>query len=206
MKKLNFIFFIFLLIGCSNDDSNPLDALPPETQIGANTFGVLIDGKAYKPRCEKPSVVFPVWGMLLWGGVPISTDYNELEVRDLKSERGFEMLIHIDKLFLNRVGTYIVYESNGNKGFIDGLNQTNIYCTIFDKREGIYKKYVSFDNSGEIVISNYTLGTQNPLTGTIVSGTFKGRLRNITDETDEITMTNGRFDVNSLTVIYHEFP
>jgi hypothetical protein len=203
MKNYFLLFFVLLLNACSSDE-NPVNALPAETQIGTNTFGVLIDGKAYKPRCEKPSVVFPVWGMLLWGGVPISTDYNELEVRDLKSERAFEMLIHIDKLFLNRVGTYIVDESNGNKD-IDGLDQTNIYCTIFDKNEGIYKKYVSFDNSGEIVISNYTLGTQDPLTGTIVSGTFNGRLRNITDETDEIRMTNGRFDVNSLTVIFQEF-
>jgi hypothetical protein len=203
MKNYFLLFFVLLLNACSSDE-NLVNALPAETQIGANTFGVLIDGKAYKPRCEKPSVVFPVWGMLLWGGVPISTDYNELEVRDLKSERAFEMLIHIDKLFLNRVGTYIVDESNGNKD-IDGLDQTNIYCTIFDKNEGIYKKYVSFDNSGEIVISNYTLGTQDPLTGTIVSGTFNGRLRNITDETDEIRMTNGRFDVNSLTVIFQEF-
>jgi hypothetical protein len=51
-------FFLLLLtaitlIGCSKDDKqsqDPLSQLPPATQIGANTFGCLLDGEAFIPR------------------------------------------------------------------------------------------------------------------------------------------------------------
>ena len=41
-------FFIFSQ--CKKSiPANPIDELPPETQTGANTFGCLVDGKAFKP-------------------------------------------------------------------------------------------------------------------------------------------------------------
>ena len=33
-----------------NNDKSPIEQLPPETQTGANTFGCLIDGKAFIPK------------------------------------------------------------------------------------------------------------------------------------------------------------
>lgn len=43
----------FTLSCCSNDDEqktiSEIEKLPPETQTGANTFGCLIDGKAFLP-------------------------------------------------------------------------------------------------------------------------------------------------------------
>ena len=37
---------------CKKDKTpeNPVDQLPPETQIGANTFGCLVNGKVYIPK------------------------------------------------------------------------------------------------------------------------------------------------------------
>lgn len=204
MKHTFILALLLLLIGCSSD-SNPEDGLPPETQTGANTFGCLIDGKLYKPRCEEPSVVFPEWGMSLWGGIPNVTDYNEIEVRDLKSPKYFEMLIHIDELNLNGIGEFIINESNGESN-VDGFDHTYMHCVIYDKKVNNYKKYVSYENSGSIIITRYTQGSNNPLTGAIISGTFSGKLRNINDPNDEIEVKKGRFDVNSLTVIYKEFP
>ncbi|MFD2786908.1 hypothetical protein [Hymenobacter rubripertinctus] len=35
---------------CKKKDPDPLSQLPPATQTGANTFGCLIDGKAWTPK------------------------------------------------------------------------------------------------------------------------------------------------------------
>ncbi len=43
-------FIILTATGCKKDKKTPLEQLPPETQTGANTFGCLIDGKAFKPK------------------------------------------------------------------------------------------------------------------------------------------------------------
>lgn len=202
MKKTILIFMTTILLIACSDDSNPGEGLPPETQTGANTFGCLIDGKLYKPRCEKPSPVFPEWGALVWGSTS-PYNYNEIEIRDLKSNYGFNLLLHVDGIYVSQEGIYQVNESNGYSN-IDGLDHTYINCTIYDDTTNSYKNYVSFENSGEVNITRYTLGT--PTTGTIISGTFSGKLRNIQSPNDEIEITSGRFDINSLTVIYHEFP
>ncbi|WP_211224056.1 hypothetical protein [Flavobacterium tegetincola] len=48
------------------------------------------------------------------------------------------------------------------------------------------------------------LGNEN--SGTIISGTFNCKVRNINDPSDEIEITDGRFDINSLTVALTYFP
>ena len=202
MKKLNFLFFIILLIGCSKDDSNPIDALPAETQIGANTFGVLIDGKVYKPRCEKPSVVFPIWGMLLEGSYSSIPYSNQIIVKDLKSEDYFEFTLHLHEIKLLGTGIYQIDESNGNSS-IDGLNNNYINCTLFDRNTNKLKRFVSYHNSGSYTITSYTQGSD--FTGTLISGTFFGHLRNINNPDDKIQLTNGRFDINGQTCIFKEF-
>jgi hypothetical protein len=53
MKNYVFLFFTLLLLCCSNNDddgsTDPLDQLPPATQIGANTFGCFVDGEPFIP-------------------------------------------------------------------------------------------------------------------------------------------------------------
>ena len=55
MKLLKLFSYSFLLFAtfsfsqCKKKSTNPIDELPPETQTGANTFGCLVDGKAFKP-------------------------------------------------------------------------------------------------------------------------------------------------------------
>jgi len=46
-------FFLFLalpllLVSCKKND--PVSALPPETQTGANTFGCLVNGQPWTPQ------------------------------------------------------------------------------------------------------------------------------------------------------------
>jgi hypothetical protein len=205
MKKILLPLFFLFFLGCSKDENNdPLAGLPPETQTGANTFGCLIDGKLYLPRCYPPSLVFPQWGLTLWGAVG-TYDYNEIEVRDLKSAHGFNLLLHIHEIEANREGTYQINESNGY-GNIDGLDHTYLHCILFDEKQQIYKKYVSFENSGTITITKFLRSQDNNNNGRILSGIFSSRMRNILDPDEEIEITNGRFDINSLTVDYKEFP
>ena len=53
MKQLLIVLTLILTLSCCKDDDvtpiNPIDQLPPATQIGANTFGCLLDGKAFLP-------------------------------------------------------------------------------------------------------------------------------------------------------------
>jgi hypothetical protein len=50
-KILSIIFLCFAAINftCKKHSVNPVDTLPPATQTGANTFGCLINGKAFTP-------------------------------------------------------------------------------------------------------------------------------------------------------------
>ncbi len=53
MKQLLLLFLSLVLLSSSckkNKPDNPIDQLPPETQIGANTFGFLVDGKVFLPK------------------------------------------------------------------------------------------------------------------------------------------------------------
>jgi hypothetical protein len=204
MKHTLLLALFLLFIGCSSD-SNPEDGLPKETQTGANTFGCLIDGKLYKPRCEEPSVAFPQWGMIVWGSYDSTPNANEIEVRDIKSDNYFNLLIHIHEIKLTGIGNYQIDESNGFSD-IDGLYHNYVNCIIYDNVTNQYKKYVSYENSGSVIITRYTEGSSNPLSGAIISGTFSGKLRNIYDPNDELEINKGRFDVNGLTSIYKEFP
>lgn len=204
-KTLIILFTALLLTACSSDSSSPKDGLPPETQIGANTFGCLINGKLYLPRCEEPSVVFPNSAMILEGSYPSIPNSNQIIVKDLKSTYYFEILIHINELKLYGVTNYTIDESNGENS-IDGLHNNYINCILYDNVSKTYKLYVSYENCGNIQITRYTVGSNNPPTGTIVSGTFNGTLQNFNDNNDKIEITNGRFDVNGLTCTYKEFP
>ena len=52
VKILTASFLLLLLFAfsqCKKNQTNPIDELPPETQTGANTFGCLVDGQAFKP-------------------------------------------------------------------------------------------------------------------------------------------------------------
>ena len=142
--------------------------------------------------------------MIVWGS-PTSYNYNEIEVRDLKSEFGFSMLLHINNINLIGVNSYTINESNGLSD-IDGLQHNYLHCIIYDRITASYKMYISYENSGLIKISKLGYVSSDPIDGYIISGTFNCRLKNIDDPNEEIEITKGRFDINTSTVIYKEFP
>jgi hypothetical protein len=55
MKRILTILVAAMLLSCCNNDddntpTNPIDQLPPATQIGANTGGALVNGEAFLPN------------------------------------------------------------------------------------------------------------------------------------------------------------
>ncbi len=59
MKNLLIIIALVLVFySCNKDDDNSSSSLPPETQIGANTVGCLVNGEVFLPHAEglSPSV------------------------------------------------------------------------------------------------------------------------------------------------------
>jgi hypothetical protein len=115
--KTSILLLFLTLASCSKDNNNPKDpifSLPPETQTGANTFGVTINGKVYIPR--DPTGIN--WGgqqgkgMVWSGGGIIPNEYYELKVVDGASSVGFKIIIHIQNLDQNGVGQYVLKQSN----------------------------------------------------------------------------------------------
>ncbi|MCF6128486.1 hypothetical protein L1S35_02300 [Flavobacterium sp. AS60] len=202
MKKTVLIFIATMLLTACSSDSNPEDGLPKETQTGANTFGCLIDGKLLLPRSGNNNIVDPLSGATLWGGYPNVFDYFELEIIDYKSAKRGSLLLHMHDVVNIGIGEYTINESNGMDN-VDGLNHTYLHCVIFDKNTNSYQQYVSFENSGTLSIKRLSI---NASSGNIVSGTFNCRVRNIQNPSDEIEITNGRFDVNSHNLSQKYFP
>ena len=200
--KLLFFLTLLSLVGCSKDNAtnnDPVAQLPAETQVGANTFGCYIKGKLLLPRDGTSLQGGTNSGCVFWGGYPNVNDYNEIEVRDYKSERSTRFLMHIQSLFQIGMGTYIIDESNGLSD-IDGLNHHYIHCKIFNESTNSYQYYRSYANSGVLKITRYDYANQ------IVSGTFSCNVRNSINSTDEIAITQGRFDFNLNTLYYKVFP
>ncbi|WP_291130009.1 hypothetical protein [Flavobacterium sp. UBA7682] len=200
MKKLITLLLLTIVAGCSNEDSNsnPESLLPAITQTGANTFGCLIDGKLFIPRDGTGTWSGNDPGLSYLGGYPEGA-YNEIDIRDYKSEKTTRMLIHLHNLYQIGVADYIINESNGMSN-VDGLNHTYLHCKVFNKSTNSYQYYRSFENSGTIKITRYDF------TNGIVSGTFSCRVKNSSNPEDIIEITNGRFDINGYTLPNIVFP
>jgi hypothetical protein len=190
MKNLILIIFAtFSLTSCSKDDSkDPIFQLPPETQTGANTFGVTINGKVYIPR-DPTGVNVGVSGraMTFWAS-PGSTDWDELEVIDGKSAVGFQIFVHLQNLKTLGARKYILHQSNFHSG-IDGVPLNSIFFKIWDSNISNYAYYGSLENQGEINV------TKSDTINYITSGNFKGKFVRYDNPNDFITITDGRFDI-----------
>ena len=183
MKNTLILILLLLFISCSSD-SNHGYSLPPETQTGANTFGVTIKGKVYIPRDPTGiDVGASGHGMVFWLA-PDDISWNELEVIDGASAVGFRIIIHIQNLKSIGVGQYLLNQSNFHKG-IDSIPFTHIYFKIWDATIGNYAYYGSIENQG---VLNITHSSDN-----IYSGNFSGKFVRYDNPNDFIQITDGRF-------------
>lgn len=198
--KTSILIILFALTSCSKDSSsNSSSLLPPETQVGANTFGVTINGKVYIPRDPTGIDVGPSGhGMIFWAS-PDHVSWDELEVKDGASAVGFQIFIHIQNLKALGTQKYLLHQSNFQNQ-IDSVPFSNIYFKIWDGTISNYSYYGSIENEGEINITRYDLPNR------IVSGNFKGKFVRYDNPNEFITITDGRFDLNWFTVQSVYFP
>ncbi len=197
--KNTILFFFLLLLSCSKSDpaEDPLAKLPAETQVGANTFGCLINGQVFYPRDGTSTLFNPGGkGIKFWGDPSDpqgNGNYNEIEIRNLQDAMpANSMMIHLQGLDQLKTGDYIWHESNFHSS-IDGLMQNYVYAKIYNPAVNGWQYYGSYENSGKVTITKYANDN------TIVSGNFSGKLR-LLNGTDEVDILSGRFDLNLATL------
>jgi hypothetical protein len=189
---------IIMLSGCSknNDATVPQDQLPPITTTGANTAGCIINGKVLIPRNGIQALGGPPsYGLKMNTGNnfwPAKNDYWQLEIANKIATNSSGIILYIKNMSTGN-GDYIVNQSNGEL-YIDGPNNHQIIAGI--KENGIYKTYYSSSNSGIIKITRSDLAVGI----SIYSGTFSCTLYNKDNPSEKIQVTDGRFDINSITL------
>ena len=202
MKTTLFLLFI-LLAGCSKDNSgDPTFTLPPETQIGANTFGVTINGKVYIPR---DPTAFNTWGNaprgVIFTGLP-NGNWRELIIVYGASSVGFKMVLHFKNLNPFGVGQYLLSNSNFLEN-LDSIDADHLFFMIWNDKINSYSYYGSIEGESEINVTKYNI---EPNVEWIFSGNFKGKFARYDNPDDSIEITDGRFDFNLKTVKTHPFP
>ena len=175
MKKLIILSLITLaFVSCDKDDNpqttNPVNQLPAATQIGANTFGCLLDGKVFKPG-NGANLLDCVY-QFIDGGYYFSLQANRRDQNNIPILLGCSS----QNLQIFEGQTYLLKEK------IDGnAYGTYSYAANFT--------YTSQMQNGELKISK--------LTSTIVSGTFwydiidyQGNLHQIREGRFDMQYTN----------------
>ena len=176
MKTLKLLFLFTLLISasCKNDDDsskNPIDQLPAATQIGAQTFGCLINGEAFVPPIfgsNAPNAFYQFVGgaytLGISGGTGGGSNLKGLNIG----------AIDVDQI---QETTYIFLEKESGNYF----GQYTIGGSI------ILNAITSTNNSGLLLITHF-----DEVNG-IISGTFEFTV--LDNEGNEIKITDGRFDM-----------
>lgn len=168
-----FLVIVGLLIITScdkNDDQTPLEQLPPATQIGAQTFGCLINGKPFIPPklgSNSPRAFFQYARGAYTLGISAGTG------------GGYEMI------------TVLV-------GGIDISGLTEGQYSLIERQSGNYhgeylegyefRATTNTINPGELIVTNFD--PEN----FIISGTFSFSIKD--ENGDNIEITDGRFDMN----------
>ena len=194
--KTIILFFFLALASCSKDNNTVDDKLPPITQTGANTAGCIINGKVIIPKNGSQVIGgSPNYGLIKSQGNnfwPNKDDYWQLEIANKKEANGSGIILWIKNMQTGN-GDYNVEQSNGEL-YADGPNNNQIIVGI--TKNGVNKTYFSSPNSGIIKIlrSDLSVGTS------IFSGTFNCTLYNKDVPSEIIQITEGRFDINGLTL------
>lgn len=181
MKHLNsfliLLITVALFISCKKDDVPPMEQLPPATQTGKNTFGCLVNGKAFIPK-----------GSMFSG--PILQSYYQyvdgeyyfhVSAAD-KSEPSniFSVRINAKNFQITKAGSFEFAEP-----VIDG-KPIGTYANTSNAKSKEYNTSTAL--AGELKITHFDLEKQ------IVSGTFWFDAVNQAGE--KVEVREGRFDMH----------
>ncbi len=198
MKKIFFLLLSFIAISCSKDNSieTPADQLPPITTTGANTAGCIINGKVLIPKNGEQAI----GGPLIYGlkyhlgnsfGDPLFNDYFAIRIKNLKDLDGDDIYIHFNEM-VQGAGVYNIGQSNGN--YFTASPQNHHVVLKRGANSANTLTYLSNSNSGTITITRFDYPNK------IISGIFSFSLYNSNNPSETIQITNGRFDLNLVTL------
>lgn len=162
---------MFIGAGCKkNKTKTELEKLPAITQNGANTFGCLINGKAWTPKGNqfKPNFFIIVDPSFQNGNF----DLRAYQYKNQKFER-----INIFSNDIRNIGNYSIAPKR-----LVSLDFRSEFSTCY------YLHSIDNFSSGYLKITKYDL--QNG----IISGQFECTLYDSAINCDTIKITNGRFD------------
>ena len=123
---------------------------------------------------------------------PDKNDYWQLEIANKKDVNSSGIILWIKNMEGGN-GDYIVDQSNGEL-YMDGPNNNQIIASI--RKNWVNKTYYSSSNSGVIKITHSELSNGV----SIYSGTFDAILYNKDKPSETVRVSDGRFDINSLTL------
>jgi len=175
MKALQlplFLLFSLLLFSFRCKKQNTEPELPPETTIGAMTFGCKVNGKVFVPKSGDgfPGIIteYPFLGNGQGGGW-----FLNIAAVDRSSEFLQRVSITTDSLLLVEGNTY---QLKKEKGFAKGQYGFNLF---------LYQ--ISTEDTGELVL------TKHNQTQRIISGRFS--FSATSNNGEKVNVTEGRFDV-----------
>lgn len=161
-----------LLAQCHQDPpvpAKPEDLLPPATQTGAGTFGLLLNGQPWTPSGSfGPSNYRLIYDPTYAGG--------ELEIRVYRINKTVDQYFLISGAPISKVGTYSIDNKTCGVYHNSGVSGP---CYEYSNAPGLTGR-------GQLVISKLDL-TQN-----IIAGTFAFNLWQ--PGCDTVKVTKGRFD------------
>lgn len=182
MKNMLLFLLASLLLGSSCKKQrtvNPVDQLPPATQTGANTFGCLVNGQAFKPGGAQLS-----GGSLQCNYQLVNGGYYFVLVgryRNNTNGSGSIVGLYSDSLKMEE-GTKQVLKSRTNNN-ASASYSTYTSTSAYDQFETNGTSY-----TGELWIKKLDTIKQ------IASGTFWFTAAN--GKGDTVKITDGRFDVH----------
>ena len=162
--------------------ANPIEALPPETQTGANTFGCLVDGKAFLPKRPFGSInpVLTCYYQYIYYPSPVGYVF-QVKANSTIDPSFFQSLnVLCDSVKLEQDKIYNLQES------LKGFSRGN-YLKAKNDNTSYDNYFTYFPYSGELNIKKFDEANQ------IVSGTFWFNAVNSTGDT--VHVTEGRFDM-----------
>jgi Family of unknown function (DUF6252) len=170
-------YFLVLAILIQCKKGNDKNGLPPETQVGNNTFGCLVNGKVFTPKGGGLSPNYSCYYQQIYPGN--TGFYFHVSGSDLNnSSFAYNVNINCDSVKISENQSYTL--SNAKKG-----NSVGAYLIVSIAKNNEYATNVAL--TGQLIVKKFDEINH------IASGTFWFNAVNTLGDT--VKITDGRFDM-----------